>query len=81
MAVAAYISWFKTPDRPARTAKARAAAENKFLIAADGDPVRAEALKQAHYNRMRLNSLRSRRAAKEARLAREAAKRNAIVNA
>ncbi len=72
MRAAAHISWAKTPDRSARTAKARAALDNKFLIEAGGDPVAAESLRQAHYNKMRLNSLRSRRLAKEAKLAAKA---------
>jgi hypothetical protein len=65
--VAAHESWARTPDRSARTLKARQALERKFLTAANGDPKVAEQLRAAHFARMRLRSLRSRRRAQEAR--------------
>lgn len=63
--IAAHESWAKTPDRTARTAKARAALDAKFLAEAGGDPVRAEHLRKAHYKRLALKSARSRRKARE----------------
>lgn len=60
----AHTSWANTTDRTARTAKARAAAEAKFLADADGDPVRAAHLRKAHYARLALASARARRARK-----------------
>ena len=60
-AVGAHESWAHTLDRPARTAKARAALEAKFLAEADGDPVRAEHLRKAYYARMALKSVQARR--------------------
>jgi hypothetical protein len=62
---AAHESWANTIDRPARTAPARAAFEQKFLDQAGGDPVRAEHLRQAHFARLALKSAQSRRKAKE----------------
>lgn len=64
--IAAHESWANTPDRTARTAKARAALDAKFLAQADGDPIRAEHLKKAHFARLALKSAQSRRKAKEA---------------
>lgn len=61
--IAAHESWAKTTDRAARTAKARAALEAKFLEQADGDPVRAEHLRKAHYLRLSQASAASRRKA------------------
>lgn len=61
--IAAHESWAKTPDRSARTSRARAALDKKFLDAADGDPVRAEHLRKAHYKRLALRSAQVRRAA------------------
>ena len=52
-------------DRSARTAKARAALEQKFLDEADGDPIRAEHLRRAYYKRLALKSAQSRRKAQE----------------
>ena len=49
--IGAHVSWANTKDRAARTAPARAALAQKFLDAADGDPVRAEHLRKAHYAR------------------------------
>lgn len=64
--IAAHESWAKTPDRTARTSKARAALDAKFLEQADGDPVRAESLRKAHYKRLALKSAQARRRAREA---------------
>ena len=63
--IAAHESWAATTDRAARTAPARAALDRKFLDAADGDPVRAEHLRKAHYQRLALKSARARRLARE----------------
>ena len=60
--IAAHTSWANTEDRTARTAKARAALERKFLEAADGDPARAESLRKAYYARIALKSVQARRA-------------------
>ena len=59
--IAVETSWANTENRPARTAKARRALEDKFLIEAGGDPVRAEHLRKAHYARMSLASAKARR--------------------
>lgn len=64
--IAAHESWAQTPNRSARTAPARRALEDKFLEQADGDPVRAEHLKKAHFARLALKSAQSRRRAREA---------------
>jgi hypothetical protein len=58
----AHVSWANTTDRSARTAPGRAAMDAKFLAEADGDPVRAEHLRKAHYIRMALKSAEARRA-------------------
>lgn len=71
--IAAHTSWANTPNRTARTANARAALEQKFLDAADGDPVRAEHLRIAYYKRLALKSAASRRRAREHTQAAEAA--------
>lgn len=71
--VAAHMSWANTPNRTARTAPARAALEAKFLDAAGGDPIRAEHLRKAHFARLALKSAASRRKAREATAAAEAA--------
>lgn len=71
--IAAHESWANTTDRTSRTAPARAALEQKFLDQAGGDPVRAEHLKKAHFKRLALKSAQSRRKAKEATAAAEAA--------
>ena len=63
--VAAHTSWANTLDRSGRTAPARAAFEKRFLDQAEGDPVRAEHLRKAHFARLALRSARSRRKAKE----------------
>ncbi|MCT1909671.1 hypothetical protein [Brachybacterium paraconglomeratum] len=62
--IAAHESWAATPDRAKRTAPARAALDAKFLAEADGDPVRAEHLRKAHYQRLALKSAQARRRAK-----------------
>jgi hypothetical protein len=62
-AIGAHVSWAHTPDRTARTAPARAALDAKFLAAADGDPVRAEHLRKAHFKRLALKSAQARRKA------------------
>lgn len=65
--IAAHESWAKTPDRAARTAPARHALEAKFLAEADGDPIRAEHLRRAHFKRLALKSAQVRAARKAAR--------------
>jgi hypothetical protein len=65
--MAADVSWANTIDRPARTANARRAADNRFLALADGDPKRAESLRKAHYKGMALKSIAVRKAKKAAR--------------
>ncbi|WP_198020297.1 hypothetical protein [Nocardioides sp. J54] len=60
------MSWANTTDRTARTAKARAALEQKFLEQAGGDPLRAAHLRKAHYAQMALKSAQARRRAREA---------------
>lgn len=64
--IAAHESWANTTDRTARTAKARAALDQKFLEAADGDPIKAAHLRKAHFARLALKSAQSRRRAREA---------------
>lgn len=59
--IAAHESWANTEDRPARTANARRAFDDKFLKQAGGDPKRAEHLRKAHYARLALKSARARR--------------------
>lgn len=63
--IAAHTSWANTADRSARTQPARAALDRKFLVEADGDPVRAEHLRKAHFQRLALKSARARRRARE----------------
>lgn len=65
--LAVETSWANTPDRPARTAKARKALEAKFLIEADGDPVRAEHLRKAFYAKLQLQASQARRKRQEER--------------
>jgi hypothetical protein len=64
--IAAHDSWAHTTDRTARTAKARAALEARFLTEAEGDPRRAKNLRKAYFKRLALKSAQSRRKAKEA---------------
>ena len=58
--IAAHESWANTPDRSARTAPARAALDAKFLEQAEGDPIRAEHLRKAHFARLALKSAQPR---------------------
>ncbi len=70
--IAANESWANTPDRAARTARARAALQAKFERQVDPEgtlpPVerakRAESARRAHYQRMSLRSAQARRAIK-----------------
>lgn len=71
--IAAHESWAATPDRAARTAPARRALDAKFLEAADGDPVRADHLRKAHFQRLALKSAQARRKAAQAAQAAQAA--------
>lgn len=64
--IAANESWAQTANREARTAAARKALDDKFLIEAGGDPARAANLRKAHYQRLALKSAVSRRKAREA---------------
>ena len=57
----AHTSWANTEDRSERTAPARRALEAKFLDQADGDPVRAEHIRKAYYQRLALKSAQARR--------------------
>lgn len=59
--LAAHTSWANTTDRSARTAPARRALDEKFLAEAGGDPVRAEHLRKAHFQRLALKSAQARR--------------------
>lgn len=61
----AHMSWANTQNRSARTAPARAALDQKFLDADDGDPVRAAHLRKAHFARLALKSAQARRQARE----------------
>ncbi|TPG12553.1 hypothetical protein [Pedococcus bigeumensis] len=63
--IAAHESWAQTPNRTARTANARAGLDAKFLAQADGDPIAAEHLRKAHYQRLALKSAISRRKSRE----------------
>lgn len=63
--ISAHETWARTLDRPGRTAAARKALAEKFLAQADGDPIRAEHLRKAHYKRLALRAARARRLAKE----------------
>lgn len=65
--IAAETSWANTFDRAGRTAPARRALDAKFLAQADGDPVRAEHLRKAHFARLALKSAQARRKAREPR--------------
>jgi len=64
--IAAHGSWANTTDRSARTAAARRGLDEKFLREAEGDPVRADHLRRAHFARMALKSAQARRKAREA---------------
>lgn len=73
-AIAAHESWARTPDRAARTAKARAALMAKFETEVDPNNEltlaerarRAESRRKAHFARLALRSAQSRRKAKDA---------------
>jgi hypothetical protein len=65
--MAAHVSWANTMNRTARTANARRAADARFLEMAGGDKKRAESLRAAHYKRIQLKSIASRKAKKTAR--------------
>ncbi|WP_106819120.1 hypothetical protein [Janibacter massiliensis] len=71
--IAAHTSWANTTDRSGRTAPARRALEEKFLAEAGGDPKRAEHLRRAYFQRLALKSAQSRRRAREAIAAAQAA--------
>lgn len=63
--IAAHESWAHTDNRNTRTAPARAAFNQRFLDAADGNPQRAEHLRKAYFARLALKSAQSRRKARE----------------
>ncbi|MGP5640194.1 hypothetical protein ACTXPS_12180 [Brachybacterium tyrofermentans] len=79
--LAAHESWARTPNRSARTAKARAALMAKFEREVDPDgtlPVaerarRAEHARKAYYTRLALKSAKSRRDAARLTVAADAA--------
>lgn len=71
--IASETSWANTDNRSARTSAARRALDQKFLDQAGGDPVRAEHLRKAHFQRLALKSAQSRRRAKEVTATAEAA--------
>lgn len=58
---ASYVSWGNTTDRAARMQPAHAAFNQKWLDMADGDPLRAEAYRRAHFKRLALRSVQARR--------------------
>lgn len=64
--IAAHTSWANTENRTARTANARKALDAKFLAEAGGDPVRAEHLRKAYFQRLSLKSAQARRKVKKA---------------
>ena len=55
------VSWANTENRTARTANGRAAAEQRFLDLAGGDPKRAATLRKLHFKRMAQKSAEARR--------------------
>jgi hypothetical protein len=59
--IGAEISWANTDDRAARTKPARDALNAKFLAEANGDPVRAEHLRKAHFLKLALKSAQARK--------------------
>ncbi len=59
--LASLTSWANTENRSARTAPARRGLEEKFLREAGGDPLRAEALRKAHFARLAYRSARARK--------------------
>lgn len=70
--IGAHESWARTPDRSARTAAARRAADERFERQVDPDGTlppaerrqRAENARKAHYARLALASANARRARK-----------------
>lgn len=64
--IAANTSWGLTTDRAARTAPARDRFNQRFLDQADGDPLRAESLRLAYFQRLALKSVKARRRKREA---------------
>jgi hypothetical protein len=54
-------SWGNTTDRRARMTPAWRGFNQKFLDEANGDPLRAESLRKAHFKRMAIKSARARR--------------------
>lgn len=62
--IGAHLKWGTCPDRTAATQSARDAFAQRFLDEADGDPVRAEHLRKAHFQRMALKSAQARAARK-----------------
>lgn len=62
--IGAHTMWGNCEDRTARTAPGRSAFEQRFLDQANGDPVRAEHLRKAHFQRMAQKSVAARRAKK-----------------
>ena len=63
--IGAHESWARTKDRTARTAKARAALEAKFLAEAGNDAVKAGHLRAAYYARLAFASAQARRKVKK----------------
>lgn len=63
--IAAHERWARVTDRTAETAPARAALDRKFLDQADGDAVRAEHLRKAHFQRLALKSAQARRKSRQ----------------
>lgn len=63
----AHKSWGMTEDRTARTANARAKFQERFLIEAGGDPVRAESLRKSYYAALAAKSAATRRRNREVR--------------
>jgi hypothetical protein len=59
--IGAHVSWANTEDRSARTKPARDGLNAKFLAEANGDPVRAEHLRKAHFLKLALKSAQARR--------------------
>ena len=72
--IAAHESWARTPNRTARTAKARAALMATFELQVDPHgvlspaerAVRAESARKAYFARLALKSAQTRRQAREA---------------
>ena len=58
--IRAHQKWANCTDRSAATAPGRAAFEQKFLDAADGDPVRAEHFRKAYFADLALKSAKAR---------------------